>query len=282
MQVIDSIDSMRLASREVRRRCRRVGLVPTMGCLHDGHLSLIRKAREVSDFVVVSVFVNPTQFGPKEDFDAYPRDAVRDEDLCSREGVDVLFCPRTEEMYSPSSSVCVDETELSLGLCGKSRPGHFRGVVTVVAKLFNIVEPDVAVFGQKDAQQVRVVQQLVQDLNFAVEVVVAPIVREADGLAMSSRNIYLSPEERRRATCLYRAIRLAEKLCADGRRDTALIRDRMLEVLAEAGAADVEYVEIVDYQTLRPVPRIETPSLVALCARIGRTRLIDNTIITPC
>jgi len=271
---------MRAAADKARLEGLRIGLVPTMGFLHEGHLSLVRKARTLSDFLVVSVFVNPVQFGPGEDLDSYPVDAQRDEELCERQGVDIIFSPGRDRMYAENHSVCVDEEELSSGLCGAHRPGHFRGVLTVVAKLFNIVQPHVAVFGQKDAQQVRVVQRMVRDLDMSVEIVVVPTVREPDGVAMSSRNAYLSGEERRRARRVYEALCLAEKLCRDGNRDTALIKGEMTGLLAEGSPPiEIEYVETVDYETLKPVDRVERPTLVAVAARIGRARLIDNIVL---
>jgi len=279
MQIIRSTTEMQDASAQLRRDGKRIGFVPTMGCLHEGHLSLVRIAREQSDLVVVSIFVNPTQFGPNEDLEAYPRDFGRDEELCRDEGVDIIFYPSADEMYSRDASVVVGEDKLSLGLCGAARPGHFQGVLTVVAKLFNIVLPDVAVFGQKDAQQLRVIQQMTRDLNFPVEIVPGPIVREPDGLAMSSRNSYLLPEERDDALCLRRALDLAEKTYADGERDASALKQAMLDLLSGVQRAEVDYVEIVDWDTLQPVEQLEGPALVALAVKVGKPRLIDNTIL---
>jgi pantoate--beta-alanine ligase len=274
---IPSPAEMQRLALDARRAGRRIGLVPTMGCLHEGHASLIRMARPQCDFLVVSVFVNPTQFGPHEDFARYPRTLEADARLCEREGADGLFCPATAEMYAPDHSVFVDETSLSDGLCGRSRPGHFRGVATVVAKLFNIVLPDVAVFGQKDAQQVRVIEQLVRDLNFAVRIVVAPTVREPDGLAMSSRNVYLSPDERTRAADISRVIRAVQARFAAGERDAAQLRAIVEDGLREgAPPVAIDYVEIVDYATLKPVGTVEREALLAVAVRVGATRLIDN------
>jgi pantoate--beta-alanine ligase len=243
-------------------------------------VSLFRKAREAADVVAASLFVNPTQFGPGEDYERYPADAERDERLCRNEGVDLLFRPTVREMYAPGHSVYVEEGELASGLCGARRPGHFRGVLTVVAKLFHIVQPDVAVFGQKDAQQVRLVLRMVRDLDFPLRVEVAPTVREPDGLALSSRNVYLSPAERRRAVCLSEALRWAERLYAQGVRSTADIVREMRERIAGGDPpVDVEYIEAVDWETLKPVGHAAGETLIALAVRIGRTRLIDNAIL---
>jgi pantoate--beta-alanine ligase len=279
MEMITSIRAMQERALLWKRKGMRVGLVPTMGYLHDGHLSLVRIARSESDTVVVSIFVNPTQFLPGEDLDKYPRDVARDCRLCEEEGADVIFAPQAHDMYCADHSVIVEETDLSRGLCGVSRPGHFRGVTTVVAKLFNIVLPDVAVFGQKDAQQLRVVQRMVRDLDFAVRIVVGPIVREPDGLAMSSRNKYLSPAERREAPALHRALDLAESLFRAGARDASAIREAMRQVLGKVPGLAIEYIEIVDNDDLTPVQDIQRDVLVALAVRIGPTRLIDNCVL---
>ena len=282
MKIITSADAMQTLAKALGRQGRRIGLVPTMGYLHEGHMSLVRKAREGCDEVVVSSFVNPTQFGPNEDFEKYPRDTNRDDELCRTAGVDLVFRPSVRSMYDPDHSVFVDELSLSKGLCGRTRPGHFRGVATVVAKLFNIVLPQLAVFGQKDAQQVRVIEQMVRDLNFPVEVVVAPIVRESDGLAMSSRNTYLSVDERTRACSLYRALCLARGLVAGGELGAAALRDRIRACIEEGAApVEIDYIDVVDYRTLAPVARIESVTLAAVAVRIGRTRLIDNIILSP-
>jgi len=262
-----------------RRVGHRIGFVPTMGCLHEGHLSLVGQARAVSDLVVLSIFVNPTQFLPGEDFAQYPRDLDRDLRLCRGAGVDVVFCPESADMYATDSSVIVDESVLSAGLCGATRPGHFRGVATVVAKLFNIVLPDAAVFGRKDAQQLRIIRRLVRDLNFPIHVIEAPTVRESDGLAMSSRNQYLAPEQRKDALCLRRALDVAESMAYAGIRDVARIRKAMLDLLARTASARVDYVEVVANDTLKAVSQIEGDVLVALAVRFGSTRLIDNTRI---
>jgi pantoate--beta-alanine ligase len=282
MRKVTSAVRMQALSLRLRRQGRRIGFVPTMGCLHEGHLHLVRRAKAQADVVVVSIFVNRLQFGAGEDFDAYPRDLQRDLRLLRAAGADVVFCPSHGEMYpSAASSVHVEETRLSTSLCGQSRPGHFRGVTTVVAKLFNIVLPDVAVFGQKDAQQVLVVRRMVRDLNFPVRVDVAPTVRESDGLAMSSRNAYLSASERREALCLSRALKAARRMVRLGGTSTALLRRSMAAVIARAPHAAVDYIAIVDAETLEPLARMDRTALVALAVRIGRTRLIDNAVLRP-
>jgi pantoate--beta-alanine ligase len=263
----------------IKRSGRRVGFVPTMGYLHQGHMSLVSLARERTDVVAASIFVNPIQFLPGEDLDNYPRDLQRDERLCEKAGVAMVFYPTPEAMYAPDHSVYVDETRLSQGLCGRHRPGHFRGVTTVVTKLFNIVLPDVAVFGQKDAQQARVIQRMVRDLNFPVEIVVGPIVREPDGLAMSSRNRYLSATERGDALCLHRSLARAADLYGQGVRDTRALREAMAACMAAVPAVKVEFIEFVDNTTLEPVTDIKGQVLVALAARVGATRLIDNAVL---
>ncbi len=281
MKVIESVADMQQEALALKRAGKRIGFVPTMGYLHEGHLSLIRLARENADVVVVSVFVNPTQFGPKEDFGKYPRDIERDKQLCRQERTDVFFAPPAAEMYAKDHSVYINDEKLASGLCGASRPGHFRGVDTVVAKLFNIVQPDVAVFGEKDAQQLRIIRRLVRDLNFPVEIIPGPTAREPDGLALSSRNVLLKPEERDDALCLREALLLAEELYAKGERDAAAIRKAMHEVIDAAKTATVDYIEIVDDATLEPVTKIKGPVLVALAVKFSVTRLIDNTVLGP-
>jgi pantoate--beta-alanine ligase len=281
MDILDEPAAMQRMALAWRAAGRRVALVPTMGCLHEGHLSLVRLARERADITVLSLFVNPTQFGPNEDLAQYPRDFARDERLCREAGVDALFAPADGGLYAPGHSVYVVEESLARGLCGAARPTHFRGVCTVVAKLFHLVLPHVAVFGEKDAQQLRVIRRMVRDLDFPVEIVAGPIVREPDGLAMSSRNRYLSPDERRQAACLRRALDRAGALVRGGERDAARIRGAMRETIAAAPAARIDYVEIVDDETLEPVARIERPALAALAVFIGATRLIDNARLTP-
>lgn len=275
MRVIEKPEEMQAWAAETKRAGVRLGLVPTMGFLHEGHLSLVRLARERCGAVVLSLFVNPTQFGPGEDFGAYPRAVARDLDLCRGAGVDAVFLPQPAAMYAPDASVAVVEDRLSAGLCGASRPGHFRGVCTVVAKLFNIARPDVAVFGQKDYQQVAVIRRMTRDLNFPIEIVVAPILRDPDGLAMSSRNAYLSADERRMGLGLSQALALAREATAAGERDTAAVRGRMRAHL-EARGLRVDYVAIVDADTLEPVAALARGQVALVAAFAGRTRLIDN------
>jgi len=272
---------MQAIARRSRAAGRRIGFVPTMGFLHEGHLSLIRIARRRCELLVVSIFVNPIQFGPGEDFTDYPRDRDRDKLLCRRENVDVLFCPSNDEMYPEDHTVYVDETVLSRGLCGASRPGHFRGVTTVVAKLFNTVQPHLAVFGQKDAQQARIIEKMAADLDFPVRIVRGPIVRESDGLAMSSRNKYLSREDRARATVVFKSLRLAKSLLSQGTRQTSVVRRAVREALGATPRVEVEYVATVDDRTLKPVTRVAGPTLLAVAVRIGGTRLIDNVVLRP-
>lgn len=267
------------ASRAARRAGQSVGLVPTMGALHEGHLSLVRAARESSDIVAVSIFVNPTQFGPNEDLGKYPRSFERDCEMLAREGVDFVFAPSVEEMYPRGAETWVTVEGLSEKLDGKSRPGHFRGVTTVVSKLFHIVEPDRAFFGQKDAAQVAVIRRMVRDLNFSVEIVVCPIVREPDGLAMSSRNAYLNPEERKMALALHRSLQQVRKLVESGQRDAATLASAGREELSRESGVRLDYFEIVDPETLEPVPNTSQGSLVAVAAYVGATRLIDNMIV---
>lgn len=269
---------MQSVLRALRRAGKTIGFVPTMGFLHEGHLSLMRLARERCDVLVASIFVNPTQFGPNEDLDAYPRDFERDEALCREVDVDFLFYPTPENMYLDSHSVWVDEASLSGVLCGAVRPGHFRGVCTVVAKLLNIVLPDFMVLGEKDAQQLRVLRRMVRDLNFPVEIVSGPTVREVDGLAMSSRNKYLSPAERIEAVCLFQSLEKARALFAAGERDPAVLKAGIREVI-EKTSGTVDYIELVDDESLRPVDRVGQPVLVALAVKFSDTRLIDNTVL---
>ena len=277
--VAETVAAVREAVAQARRQGRTVGLVPTMGALHEGHASLIRAARGETGFVVVSIFVNPTQFGPNEDFHRYPRPLEHDLELCGREGVDLVFHPGVEEMYPPDFRTFAEVTGLQNVLCGASRPGHFRGVVTVVLKLFTIVGPDVAYFGQKDAQQARIIHQMVRDLDVPVEVRVCPIVRAADGLALSSRNEYLTPEQRRHATVLHRALREAQARIEGGERDAAAVRRALAERLAVAPGAVVDYAAVVDYDTLQPVERLRGQVLIAVAAKFSGTRLIDNVLV---
>lgn len=279
MQIIRSAAEMQKSALALRREGRRIGFVPTMGYLHEGHVSLVRLARARADVVVVSIFVNPTQFGPNEDFARYPRDFARDETMCREAGADIIFCPPVEDMYAPGHSIYVTEDSLTTFLCGASRPGHFRGVCTVVAKLFNLVLPESAVFGAKDAQQVRIIRRMVRDLAFPVEIIEGPTVREPDGLAMSSRNSLLTADERTQATSLHRALKLAEKMYGQGERDADLVVREMKKVIAQAPSARIDYVQIVDNESLQPAIEIDEPVLVALAVNFSKTRLIDNTVL---
>jgi len=256
-----------------------IGLVPTMGALHAGHVSLFREAYVETDFVAVSLFVNPTQFGPKEDLSRYPRPFEKDVALCAAEGVDLIFLPDPEELYPPNYNTFVEVHKMQDVLCGLSRPGHFRGVATVVLKLFNIVQPDVTYFGQKDAQQVRVIQQMVRDLDVPVAVRICPIVREPDGLALSSRNVFLSEEERRQATVLFRTLEAIRGRVADGERRSALLIQNASARIAGTSGARIDYVNIVDLETLEPLETLRGEVLVALAVFFGSTRLIDNVIL---
>jgi pantoate--beta-alanine ligase len=258
---------------------RPIGFVPTMGFLHEGHLSLVRKARQENASVVVSIFVNPTQFGPGEDFKQYPRNLERDQDFLSKEGVDVVFIPPAEEMYPDGFDTSVRVGELTKRLEGESRPGHFDGVNTVVAKLFNIMQPDIAYFGQKDGQQAAVIKKMVADLNMNLKVAVLPTVREADGLAMSSRNSYLSPDERRAATVLYKSLCLAEELWQKGELNAETIRRHMRELIGRETLAAIDYVSAANAKTLEELDTLNTSAMVSLAVKIGGTRLIDNIIL---
>jgi pantoate--beta-alanine ligase len=256
-----------------------VGFVPTMGYLHEGHLVLVRQARAENALVAVSIFVNPTQFGPKEDFKQYPRDPERDLALLEGEGTDVVFMPPVEEIYPPGFDSWVEVGRLARRLEGASRPGHFRGVATVVARLFELVRPDRAYFGQKDAQQLIVIRQMVADLDMNLEVVAVPTVREADGLAMSSRNTYLNPEERKQAAVLYQALTLAQRLYGEGERDAETIRRQMTVLIQQQPSADIDYISIADAETLEELDVVKPLALVSMAVKIGKTRLIDNIVL---
>lgn len=282
MKTILGIREMQDIAMTLRSNGKRIGVVPTMGYLHAGHLSLIEIAKKNADVVITTIFVNPTQFGPNEDFSKYPRDVERDTRLAQSAGSDYLFLPSTAEMYPGDYFTYVTVEGLTKVLEGSSRPGHFRGVTTVVAKLFNITQPDVAVFGQKDAQQSVVIQRMVKDLNFPVNVIIAPIVREDDGLAMSSRNAYLSPNERRQSTVLSKSLKLAEKLIREGERQPEIIIKEMKALVSQQNSAVIDYVAVTDPLTLEDLGTLrgEDRVLISLAVRIGKTRLIDNTIIT--
>jgi len=279
MRLICSIKKMYEFSKIAHLKGKTVGFVPTMGYLHEGHLSLIKKARRENDFVVVSIFVNPIQFGPKEDFKRYPRDLKRDMKLAESCGTDVIFYPDAKDMYPKGFKTYVNVEQLSDKLCGRFRPGHFKGVATVVTKLFNIVCPDIAYFGQKDAQQAIIIKRMVKDLNIPVKIKVLPIVREKDGLAMSSRNTYLNEKERKDALVLYQALNLAKDLIKSGITDSGKIIDRLRRFIKKKKNAKIDYISVVDTDNLNPVKKVSKKCLIALAVWIGRTRLIDNIIV---
>ena len=276
MQVINSIKEMK----QVRQKLTgTVGFVPTMGFLHEGHLTLVRRAKRKNDVAVVSIFVNPTQFGPGEDFQQYPRDTEHDLALLEKEGVDIVFMPTPNDMYPNGYNTWVETSGITKRLEGKKRPGHFRGVTTIVNKLLNIVVPHKAYFGQKDAQQLRVIQKMVADLNMHVRIVTVPTVREKDGLAMSSRNIYLNDEERKAALVLYKALSVAEELYMRGEHDAARIKVKMTGLINKESLAKIDYISIANSDTLEELTYIDHPALISMAVKIGTTRLIDNRTI---
>ena len=278
--IIETVKELREYLAGQRAAGKTVGFVPTMGFLHEGHLSLIREAKAENDVVVVSDFVNPTQFGPNEDFESYPRNIERDTELALSAGADVIFYPSVSEMYPPGSSTYVEvEGNITRVLCGASRPTHFRGVTTVVNKLFNIVEPDKAYFGQKDAQQVAVLTKMVKDLHMDIELIICPIVREPDGLAMSSRNTYLSAEERKQAVILNQALKKAKNAFANGEKDVVKLTEIITDKINEMPLAVIDYVSILDFPSLKPIITIEKDALGAVAVKFGKTRLIDNEIL---
>jgi pantoate--beta-alanine ligase len=279
MRVIRTVREMQTVSRRSKAKCRSIGLVPTMGALHEGHASLISACRRENDIAVVSIFVNPIQFGPSEDFKRYPRPFGQDEILCRKQRVDFIFHPGPQEMYPAGFKTYVDVQELGDGLCGAFRQGHFRGVTTVVAKLFNACMPDRAYFGQKDAQQAIIIKRMVKDLNIPVSIKVMKTVREKSGLAISSRNLYLSEGRREDARAISQALRLAQRLADSGVRDTAAITARMTSLIEAKKSAEIEYISIVDTEHLKPVSKITRPCLVAVAAWFDGTRLIDNVVI---
>lgn len=279
MKVIRNIHQMYQFSRKAGLKGKTIGFVPTMGALHKGHLSLIRQAHQENDIVVVSIFVNPAQFGAKEDFKHYPRPIKKDISLCKEEGVDFIFYPTASRMYPDGFRTYVNVEELSDCLCGESRPGHFKGVATVVTKLFNIVLPDVAYFGQKDAQQAVIIKKMLYDLNMPVKIKVLPTVREKDGLALSSRNVYLNERERKDAVVLFNSLNLARDLINRGVRDTAKIIGLMKQLIYKKKSAKIDYISIVDTDNLKPLKKISAKALVALAVWIGKMRLIDNMVI---
>lgn len=270
---------MKEAVKDLKSQGKCIGFVPTMGYLHQGHLSLVREALKRTDSTIVTIFVNPTQFGPKEDFKEYPRDLKRDAEILEREGVDFLFAPDNDEMYPDGYQTYVEVHDLQGRLCGRTRPGHFRGVCTVVLKLFNIIDPDLSFFGQKDAQQAIILKRMVKDLDLDVKIEVLPIVREEDGLALSSRNACLNPEERKAALCLSRSLQEARMMVEKGERDPGKILQRMREIIGKEPLAKIDYIEIVETDGLSPISRIEKEALISLAVFIGKVRLIDNTIV---
>jgi pantoate--beta-alanine ligase len=275
MKIIQTIAEMRKARQKLGEP---VGFVPTMGYLHEGHIALVRRSREENGSVIVSIFVNPTQFGPKEDFKSYPRDTERDLAML-KPLTDIIFMPSDKEMYPENYDTWVTPGEIATRLEGAVRPGHFRGVDTVVAKLFNIVQPDKAYFGQKDAQQMAIIKRMVDDLNMPLEVIACPTVREADGLAMSSRNVYLSREQRKAASVLFKALTLAREMWGEGEKEAGTIRRRMTELIEGEPAGAIDYISIAHPDTLKEMHHIKTPALVSLAVKFGKTRLIDNLVL---
>lgn len=279
MRVLDAIEEVRQVIRQGRAEGCSVGLVPTMGYFHEGHLSLMRQARKDNDLLVVSIFVNPAQFGPKEDFNSYPRDVERDYRMASDVGADLIFNPSVGEMYPEGYHTYVNVEELTDGLCGASRPGHFRGVTTVVAKLFNIVQPDRAYFGRKDYQQLKVIERMVKDLDFPIEIIGMPIVREPDGLAMSSRNVRLNPDEREAALILSKSLAYAQELLDEGVTSASEIKERVEQFIGSEPLAHMDYAAVVHPETLEAIQYVEDQAVLAIAARIGSKRLIDNKLI---
>ncbi len=279
MKIIRSPQKMQQIAKKIHFQKKTIGFVPTMGYLHQGHLNLIKIARQKSDIVVVSIFVNPIQFGPKEDLLSYPRDFKRDRKLLAKEQVDYIFYPNVKAMYPKNYATFIELPSLSNVLCGKSRPGHFKGVATVVAKLFNIVQPDVAVFGQKDAQQAVIIKQMTKDLNFPIKIIIAPTTREKDGLAMSSRNIYLSKVEREQATVLHHALKHAQTMIKNGEKNAPKIKALMEELIESMPDAKIDYIEIVNADNLQPITTIKGKVLIALAVKFGKARLIDNALV---
>lgn len=279
MVVVERIQDMKNIVKRLKKEGKSIGFVPTMGYLHEGHLSLVRFSKMQNDITIMSIFVNPIQFGPNEDYDRYPRDFERDKNLAEKEGVDYIFYPSVEEMYPEDFKTVVSVKKITEIMCGKSRPGHFDGVATVVLKLFNIVNPDRAYFGQKDAQQLAVIKQMVKDLNLDVEIVPCPIVREQDGLAMSSRNVYLSEEERKSATVLYRALNLAKEMIEKGEKEVSRIKKAMEEMILKEKYTRIDYIEFVNSDTFEVVSKVEGKVLIALAVFVGKARLIDNIVV---
>lgn len=278
MKIVKTIKEVKGIVNEWKKQGLTVGLVPTMGFLHEGHRSLIKTSVQDNDKTVVSIFVNPIQFGKNEDLDAYPRDLKRDSALCERDGVDLIFNPEPEEMYPSDFFTYTDVEMLTNGLCGASRPGHFRGVCTIVSKLFHIVDPNRAYFGQKDAQQLAVIKKMVRDLNFDLEIIGCPTIRETDGLAKSSRNTYLNKEERSQAIIISQALKMAAEALEAGESDPLILRNKMIDMIESKPLAKIDYIEFVDWNILQPVKELKKPLLVAAAVKFGKTRLIDNFI----
>lgn len=279
MKIVKTVAEIKDIIRNTKKQGQSIGLVPTMGYLHQGHLTLMREAKKKTDFVVASIFVNPIQFGAGEDYEVYPRDLDRDSALAESAGVDVIFAPSVNEMYPSGFKTFVEVTDITDKLCGKSRPGHFKGVATVVSKLFNIVEPDAAFFGQKDAQQVVVLKRMVEDLNMNLKIEMVPIVREADGLAMSSRNSYLNQEERAAATVLFRSLGFARELISSGEHDAEKVKSEVARYIHGEPLAKADYVELLTFPELEQVAEISGKVIIALAVFIGKTRLIDNLVL---
>ncbi|MBF0494459.1 MAG: pantoate--beta-alanine ligase [Candidatus Omnitrophica bacterium] len=280
MKIIRTIKAMKRFSRDAKKRGKTIGFVPTMGALHNGHLSLARQSKKDCDLTVVSVFVNPTQFGPREDLSKYPRNIRKDKKLLASVNVDVLFFPSVDEIYPGGYSTYVENTgNVAKAMCARFRPGHFKGVATVVTKLFNIVSPDISYFGQKDAQQAIIIKKMVKDLNFDTRIKIMPIVREKDGLAMSSRNVHLSRIDRNKSVGIYRALKKAKELIKKGTKDADLIKKEICRVMDNHGIFIVDYVKIVNAETLEPVKKLRGRTLIAIAAYVGKTRLIDNIVV---
>ncbi len=279
MRVVKKIKEMKKIADQLRKEGKIIGFVPTMGYLHEGHLSLVKIAKRKSDVCVVSIFVNPLQFGPKEDYHTYPRNFKRDKKLLTALGVDIIFYPSEKEIYPEPCLTSVQVKKLSEGLCGRVRPGHFEGVATIVTKLFNIVKPHIAVFGQKDYQQAIIIKKMVKDLNFDIKIIIAPTIREKNGLACSSRNIYLNEKERKEATVLYQSLRLAKKMIKEGERNSERIIKEMKKLITTKSSGKIDYIEIVDAKTLAPVKKISGKVCIALAVFFGKARLIDNILV---
>ncbi len=276
MEVIQKISRLKSLSKKIKSLNKTIAFVPTMGALHEGHLNLVDIARKIGDVVIVSIFVNPIQFGPNEDFEKYPRNLSKDVELLTKRGVDYIFTPEVNEFYGENFQTYVEVKEITKYLCGASRPGHFRGVTTVVSKLFSILKPDFAIFGQKDGQQVVVIKKMVKDLLFPLKIIVSPIIRENDGLAMSSRNSYLSKEERELAVNLYKGLELGSSLILNGERNSSKVSEAIKNFLNEKNGIKIDYIEIVDKKTLKPIENIKDEIMIAGAIYVGKTRLIDN------